>query len=74
MAQLRAIPTIPHDERLMLLQEIADLVAKAESLNLPDSAYLLRVAKLDLQTKIHDIDDEELATFLNAARSSAGCY
>lgn len=48
------------DDCLMLLGEIERLITRAKQLKLKDSAFLLNVAHLDLQTKIHEISDDEL--------------
>jgi hypothetical protein len=48
------------DECLILLDEIERLITRANQLKLKDSAFLLNVAHLDLQTKIHEISDDEL--------------
>lgn len=56
-------------DRRKLLKDLADLIARAKSLKLPDSVLLLNMAHLDLMTKIHNINDEELQAFSNAVRS-----
>jgi hypothetical protein len=52
-----------------LLKDLADLIARAKSLKLPEAVLLLNMAHLDLMTKIHNINDEELQAFSNAVRS-----
>lgn len=59
------------DERLALLSQIAELIVTAKSLDLPESVFLLNMVHLDLQTKIHRIDDGELQAFMKAVRSAA---
>ena len=59
------------DERRQLLKEIGELIAKVKSLDLPDSVFLLSMAQLDLKTKIHGINDEELEAFSRIIRSAA---
>jgi hypothetical protein len=59
------------DERCVLLDRIGELIAKAKSLELPDSAFLLNVAHLDLKTKIHNIDEDEMQAFVSAVQVSA---
>lgn len=68
------MPNVPEDARVVLLNSIAELIEKAKGLGLKDSAFLLNMAHLDLQTKIHRIDDDELSAFTAAARASLeGC-
>lgn len=58
------------DERLVLLEQIAQLIAKAKSLHLPESAFLLGMTHLDLQTKIYNINEDEMQSLMNVVRSS----
>jgi hypothetical protein len=67
------IAIVADDACFMLLKEIAELIAKAKFLGLPDSVFLLNMAHLDLQTKIHNIDDAEMHAFSNAVRSLIEC-
>jgi hypothetical protein len=84
MTKLSLLADVPDDECRLLLQQIAELIATAERLDLPDSVHLLNMAYLDLQTKIHDINDEELGgifanhplihrTSLKESAMSEGC-
>ncbi len=70
MTNLSLIDNARDNDRYKLLNEIARLIAKARSLKLPDSVFLLTVALLDLQSKIHNINDEELEAFSSAVRAS----
>jgi len=70
MTKLSLLADVPDDECRLLLQQIAELIATAKRLDLPDSVHLLNMAYFDLQTKIHDINDEELAAFSQIIRSS----
>src|SRR5258707_12933495 len=58
------------DERLALLNRIAELITTARSMDLHETVFLLNMVHLDLQTKIHKIDDGELQAFMTAVRSS----
>ena len=58
------------DERLALLNRIAELITTAKSMDLQETVFLLNMVHLDLQTKIHKIDDGELQAFMTAVRSS----
>lgn len=58
------------DGRRALLHDIGALIARARSYELEESVFLLNMVYLDLQTKIHDIDDEELEAFSKIVRSS----
>ena len=70
MTKLSLRVDLADDERRVLLKRIADLIATAKRLDLPDSIHLLNMAYLDLQTKIHGINDEELEAFSRIVRSS----
>lgn len=70
MTKLSLLADVPDDECRLLLQQIAELIATAKRPDLPDSVHLLNMAYLDLQTKIYDINDEELAAFSRIIRSS----
>lgn len=70
MTKLSLLPDVADDDRRPLLTQIAGLIAWAKRLNLPDTVFLLNMAYLDLQTKIHDINDEELQAFSHAVRTS----
>ncbi|MGA2567284.1 MAG: hypothetical protein ABSF41_10690 [Pseudolabrys sp.] len=70
MTKLSLVADVADDGRRRLLKEIAGLIAKARSLNLPDSVFLLNMSYLDLQTKTHNINDKELEAFPKAVRSS----
>ena len=65
-----AAPGTGNDERLALLEQIAQLIAKAKSLNLTESAFLLGMTHLELQTKIYNINEDEMQSFMNVVRSS----
>ena len=69
-AELSKSESVAGDTRHVLLKKIAEVVAEAKSLNLADTAFLLKMAHLDLQTKIYRIDDSELQTFIGVIRSS----
>ena len=70
IAELGGLASVADDERHALLQKIAELIAEANTLNMPETAFLLKMAHLDLQTKIYRIDDAELQTFIGVVRSS----
>jgi hypothetical protein len=70
IAELGGLASVADDERHALLQKIAELIAEAKTLNMPETAFLLKMAHLDLQTKIYRIDDAELQTFIGVVRSS----
>ena len=57
------------DPRHLLLQRISDLIAEARRLGIDETAFILKMAHLDLQTKIFDIDDNELTSFIGAIRA-----
>jgi hypothetical protein len=61
---------IPGDERLLVLNGIAELIAQAKRLDLADCAFLLGIAQLGLKAKIHNISDDEMNAFFNAVRES----
>ena len=42
----------------------------AKGLDMTETAFLLKMAHLDLQTKIYQIDDSELQSFIGVIRSS----
>ena len=71
MAKLSPVAKVAEDDQLQLLNEIAGLILRAKNLNLHDSVLLLNMVHLDLQTKIHGIDDQELQAFLNTVCPSA---
>jgi hypothetical protein len=64
----------PADERLKLLEQLAEMIAKAKTMDLPQSVFLLNMAHLDLQTKIHNIGDDEMEAFVNAVSASYQCH
>jgi hypothetical protein len=70
MTKLKLVADAKNDGRRALLDEIEHLIAQARSLGLASSVYLLSMACLDLKTKIHEINDEELEAFSRAIRSS----
>lgn len=70
MIKLSLVADAADDERRQLLEEIGGLIVKARSLGLVNSVHLLNMTYLDLQTKIHDINDEELEAFAKIVRSS----
>jgi len=70
MTNLGLVTDVTDDDYRHLLQEIAELIATAKNLELPDSVFLLNMAYLDLQTKIHRINDEELEAFSKIIRSA----
>ena len=72
VAEFAGLASVADDTRHSLLQKIAELIAEAKGLNMPETAFLLKMAHLDLQTKIYRIDDAELQTFIGAIRSSVG--
>jgi len=61
-----AFDDVADDDRRVLLTQIAGLIARAKQLDLPDTVFLLNMVYLDLQTKIHDINDKELQAFSRA--------
>ncbi len=61
---------ITKDERLVMLERIAELIVQAKKLKQADLAFLLNMAHLDLQTNIHGINDDELQAFATAIWSS----
>lgn len=64
----------PADERLKLLEQLTEMIAKAKTMDLPQSVFLLNMAHLDLQTKIHNIDDDEMQAFVDAVSASYQCH
>lgn len=58
------------DGRRALLHDIGALIGRAKSYELNEAVFLLNMAYLDLQTKIHDINDDELEAFSKIIRSS----
>lgn len=54
--------------RAELLREIAVAAARAKELNLHETAFLLGVAHLGLQTKLAKISSNELEAFAAQAR------
>jgi len=70
MSKLSLVPKMADGDRRQLLQDIAGLIARARSSGLTESVFLLSMAYLDLQTKIYDINDEELDAFSKVIRSS----
>ena len=60
-------------DRAARLQAIIDAmgqhIAELLSFGLNDSAKIFAVAKLELQTKLHDISDEELHAFCQLLRT-----
>jgi hypothetical protein len=58
------------------LQAIIDAtdqhITELRSFGLHDTAEILAVAKLDLQTKLHGISDEELEAFCQFLKASGG--
>ena len=70
IAELGGLASVADDERHALLQKIAELVAVAKGLDMTETAFLLKMAHLDLQTKIYQIDDSELQSFIGVIRSS----
>jgi hypothetical protein len=69
-AESGRLESVADDTRHSLLKKIAELIAEAKGLGLADTAFLLKMAHLDLQTKIYRIGDAELQTFVGAIRSS----
>jgi hypothetical protein len=65
---------LPCDERLLVLNGIAELKARAKRLDLADCAFLLGMAQLGLKAKIHNISDDEMNAFFNAVRDSFESY
>jgi len=59
----------PKNRRAELLRQISALIAEAKELHLTDTAFLLKVAHLDLQTKINNISVSELQAFTEHIRS-----
>ena len=69
MTNLSLLIDVADDDRRLLLTQIGELIARAKQLDLHDTVFLLNMAYLDLQTKIHGINDEELDAFSRAIRS-----
>jgi hypothetical protein len=69
-APLSVVEKSADDERVALLAKIAELIEKAKSLGLTETAFLLNMAHLDLQTRIHGIEDDEMHAFIGAVRAS----
>jgi hypothetical protein len=65
-----AMANVPADERLLLLKAIAELIGRAKRLDLSECAFLLGMAQIGLQAKIHNISDEEMAAFMDVVRES----
>ncbi|MGH9810225.1 MAG: hypothetical protein ACRD9W_23755 [Terriglobia bacterium] len=74
MAKISPLAKVAEDDRLQLLNDISELILQAKSLNLPETVLLLNMAHLDLQTKIHGINDEELNAFMNAVSASVSSH
>jgi hypothetical protein len=70
MTKLRLLINVADDDSRLLLTQIGALMARAKRLDLTDTVFLLNMAYLDLQTKIHGIDEEELDAFSRAVRSA----
>lgn len=70
MTTLRLLINVADDDSRLLLTQIGALMARAKRLDLTDTVFLLNMAYLDLQTKIHGIDEEELDAFSRAVRSA----
>jgi GGDEF domain-containing protein len=70
MTKLSLLVDVADDDRRLLLQQIAELIARAKQRGLPNTVFLLNMAYLDLQTNIHDINDEELEAFSRIVRST----
>jgi hypothetical protein len=65
-----AIASVPADERLLLLQAIAELIGQAKRLDLSECAFLLGMAQIGLRAKSYNISDEEMAAFMDVVRQS----
>jgi hypothetical protein len=70
MTKLSLLIDVADDDCRLLLAQIGELIARAKRLDLPDTIFLLNMAYLDLQTKIHGINDEELDAFSRVIRTS----
>lgn len=70
MTKLRLLINVADDDSRLLLTQIGELMVRAKRLDLTDTVFLLNMAYLDLQTKIHGIDEEELDAFSRAVRSA----
>ena len=63
------IESPPKNRRTELLRKIAAMIVEAKDLHLTDTAFLLNVVHLDLQTKINNISASELQAFTEHIRS-----
>jgi len=63
------IESPPKKGRAELLRKIVALIVEAKELHLTDTAFLLNVVHLDLQTKINNISASELQAFTEHIRS-----
>ena len=65
--------TADRTERLQaILAAIDNHIQALRNLGLDDTAWILAIAKLDMQMKLHDISDEEFKAFCEAL-DSASC-
>jgi len=51
-----------------LIHQVDDLISKAATENLRDTVHLLKMVRLDLQTQLYGITDEELRQITDRAR------
>ncbi len=72
-ANLSADAKLSADQRLLLLQGIAELIEQAKRLRLSECTFLLGMAQIGLQTQIHNISDEEMDAFLDVVGKSVEC-
>ena len=64
-----------HDDELgMVADHIASLIKSADALNLPVAAALLKMAHLELQTVIFNINDIELRAFSETVSDQLKCH
>ena len=60
-------------ERLQAIISAAENhISVLRTLGLEDTARIFAIAKLDLQTKLHGISDDELTAFCEAVAAAAG--
>ena len=61
------------DRLRAILAVTQDHIETLRSMGLLDTAKVLAVFKLELQTKLHGISDQELVAFSDALRAANGC-
>jgi hypothetical protein len=55
-----------------IIRAVENHISELRTLGFEDIAGIFTIAKLDLQTKLHGISDEELTAFCGALEAAAG--